>query len=154
MPRKLSISVSDSLCPFPSFQESETETVALSTLSPEYLEPSESAQGELEYFSTVEQCKEHSSTASQTTRKLFSPQECGGHLSSDPSVHESFLCGPVDLATLISFQGPHKPLKLTDALLYLSTSGQESQEHSESSQDVMGTHEFSESIHGYILQDV
>ena len=153
-PWKLSISVSDSLCPFPSSQESETETVALSTLPPEYLEPIQSAQGELEYFSTVEQGNKHSSTASQTTRKLFSPQECGGHLSSDPSVQEPFQSGPVDLATSLSSQGPQKPFKLTEALLYLLTSGQESQEHSESSQDVMGTHESSESIHGYILPEV
>ncbi|KAM7338361.1 hypothetical protein ACRRTK_001845 [Alexandromys fortis] len=49
-PLKLSISLCNSLCPFPSSHESETETVALSTLSPECLEPSQSAQGELEYF--------------------------------------------------------------------------------------------------------
>ncbi|KAM7315927.1 hypothetical protein ACRRTK_025051 [Alexandromys fortis] len=153
-PWKLSISVSDSLCPLTSSQESGTETVALSTLSPEYLEPIQSAQGELEYFSTIEQGNEHSSTASQTTRKLFSPQECGGHLSSDPSVQEPFQSGPMDVATLLSSQGPQKPFKLTEALLYPSTSGQECQEHSESSQDVMGTHESSESIHGYILPEV
>ncbi|KAM7338369.1 hypothetical protein ACRRTK_001853 [Alexandromys fortis] len=153
-PRKLSISVSDSRCPFTSSQESGTETVALSTLSPEYLEPIQSAQGQLEYFSTTEQGNEHSSTASQTTTKLFSPQECGGHLSSDPSVQEPFQSGPMDVATLLSSQGPQKPFKLTEALLYPSTSGQECQEHSESSQDVMGTHESSESTHGYILPEV
>ena len=131
-----------------------SETVAVSTLSPEYLEPIQPGQGELEHFSLVEQGKEHSSTASQTTRKLFSPQECGGHLSSDPSVQEPFQSVPVDLATLLSSQRPQKPFKLTEALLYPSASGQESHEHYESSQDVMGTHESSESIHGYILPEV
>ncbi|KAM7315960.1 hypothetical protein ACRRTK_025030 [Alexandromys fortis] len=153
-PRKLSISVSDSLCPLTSSQESGTETVALSTLSLEYLEPIQSAQGELEYFSTIEQGNKHSSTASKTTRKLFSPQECGGHLSSDPSVQEPFQSGPMDVATFLSSQEPQKPFKLTEALLYPSTSGQECQEQSETSQDVMGTHKSSESIHGYILPEV
>ncbi|KAM7315961.1 hypothetical protein ACRRTK_025031 [Alexandromys fortis] len=153
-PRKLSISVSDSLCPLTSSQESGTETVALSTLSLEYLEPIQSAQGELEYFSTIEQGNKHSSTASKTTRKLFSLQECGGHLSSDPSVQEPFQSGPMDVATFLSSQEPQKPFKLTEALLYPSTSGQECQEQSETSQDVMGTHKSSESIHGYILPEV
>ncbi|KAM7315957.1 hypothetical protein ACRRTK_025027 [Alexandromys fortis] len=153
-PRKLSISVSDSLCPLTSSQESATGTVALSTLSLEYLEPIQSAQGELEYFSTIEQGNKHSSTASKTTRKLFSPQEYGGHLSSDPSVQEPFQSGPMDVATFLSSQEPQKPFKLTEALLYPSTSGQECQEQSETSQDVMGTHKSSESIHGYILPEV
>ncbi|XP_057616584.1 mucin-17-like [Chionomys nivalis] len=155
-PLKLSISVCDSLCPFPSSIES--ETVELSTSSPEYLQPSqiivESAQGELEYFSTVEQCKNHSSTAAQTTRKLSSFQGCGEHLSSAPCVEEHFQSDPADLATLISSQGPQKLFKLTQGLLHPSASSQESQEPSESSQDVVGTHESSERISGYFVPKV
>ncbi|XP_038168257.2 mucin-17-like [Arvicola amphibius] len=150
-PLKLSISVCDSLCPFPSSLES--ETVELSTSSPECLEPSQSAQGEPEYFSTVGKTIEHSSTASQTTRKLSSPQECGGHLSSAPSVQELFQSGPVNLATFLSPQGPQKPFKLTQGLLHPPASAQESQGPSESSQDVVGTHESSR-IHEYFLPEV
>ena len=117
-PWKLSISVSDSLCPIASSQVYETETVALCTLSPAYLETIQSTQQELEYFSSVEQGKEHVSTASETTRKLFSPQECGGHLLSDRSFQERFQSGTVYLATLLYSQGPEKQFKLTEALLY------------------------------------
>ncbi|XP_041910283.1 mucin-12-like [Arvicola amphibius] len=150
-PLKLSISICDSPCPFPSSQES--ETVELSISSPAFLEPSQSAQWEQGYFSTEGQGKKHSSTASQTTRKLFSPQECGGHLSA-PSVQEPFQSGPVHLATLIASQGPQKHFKLTQGLLHPSTSAQEAQELSESSQDLVGTRESSESMHGYVLPEV
>ncbi|XP_057609323.1 mucin-17-like [Chionomys nivalis] len=148
-PLKLSISVCDSLCSF--LSSLELETIELSTSSPECLELSQSAQGEPEYFSTVGKTIDHSSTASQTTRKLSSPQGCGGHLSSAPSVQELFQSGPVNLATLLSSQGPQKPFKLTQGLLHPSASAQESQGPSESSQDVVGTHESSNRIHEYFL---
>lgn len=151
-PLKLSISVCDSLCPFPSSLES--ETIELSTPSPECLESSQSAQGEPEYFSTVGKTIEHSSTASQITRKLSSPHGCREHLSSAPSVRELFHSGPVNLTTLISSQGPQKPFKLTQGLLDLSVSSKESQAPSESSQDVVKTHESSKRIHEYFLPDV
>lgn len=84
---------------------------------------------------------------------MSSSQGCKEHLSSAASVQEPFQSGPVYRATLFSSQGPQKPFKLTHGMLHPSAFAQESQEPSESSQGIMGTHESSQRIHEYFLPE-